>query len=82
MFITWAWLCESHLMLIKDWKLITVLISHFPVFGPWSLTSVKANIEGQKIYNFGPNLQHWISMFYKDISSRIINNALPLNTFT
>ena len=34
-------------------------------------------------FNFGPNLRQWISVFYKDISSCVVNNAaLPLSSST
>ena len=33
------------------------------------------------ILNFGPNLRQWISVFYKNISSGVINNGVASRHF-
>ena len=34
-----------------------------------------------EVFNFGPQLRQWIRVFYSNISSRVLNNGLQVNTF-
>jgi len=34
-----------------------------------------------EVFNFGPQLRQWIRVFYSNISSCVLNNGLPVNTF-